>query len=86
MHLTQLKHAPETSDLRGGATTADHIDILGSSGLNEVVLKVAAGRGDEIGISFLLLLLSLGDTDPLASAEDHYVSNIRDYVKKMQWD
>lgn len=25
---------------------ADHVDILGSSPLNEAILKIAAGRGD----------------------------------------
>jgi len=62
----ELAHQPEDYDLRGGATTGDHIDILGSRGLNEIVLKVAAGRGDEI--------------------EDAFVSNIREYTKRIQWD
>ncbi|KAF9509769.1 hypothetical protein BS47DRAFT_1320107 [Hydnum rufescens UP504] len=62
----ELPHRPEGLDPRGGATTGDHIDILGSTGLNEIVLKVAAGRGHEI--------------------EDTFVSDIRHYAKKMQWD
>jgi hypothetical protein len=33
---------------RGGANTSDHVDILGSMGLNEIILKVATGAGDEI--------------------------------------
>jgi phospholipid:diacylglycerol acyltransferase len=37
---------PESFDLRGGALTADHVDILGSSPLNAALLKIAAGRGD----------------------------------------
>ena len=33
---------------RGGANTSDHVDILGSTGLSEIILKVAAGVGNEI--------------------------------------
>lgn len=51
---------------RGGANTSDHVDILGSTGLNEIILKVATGVGHEI--------------------EDTFVSNIREYAKKVQWD
>lgn len=51
---------------RGGANTSDHVDILGSMGLNEIILKVATGVGDEI--------------------QDSFVSNIREYAKRMQWD
>ena len=48
-----MAHKPEEFDLRGGATTADHIDILGSSALNEIVLKVAAGYSDDIEDHFV---------------------------------
>ncbi len=51
---------------RGGANTSDHIDILGSTALNEVILKVATGIGHEV--------------------EERITSNIREYVKRMQWD
>jgi phospholipid:diacylglycerol acyltransferase len=33
---------------RGGANTSDHVDILGSTRLNEIVLQVALGVGAEI--------------------------------------
>ncbi|EIW70499.1 hypothetical protein TREMEDRAFT_68093 [Tremella mesenterica DSM 1558] len=42
----EYRHSPQTLDLRGGALTADHVDILGSSPLNRAVLQIAAGRGD----------------------------------------
>nr|XP_019011204.1 phospholipid:diacylglycerol acyltransferase [Kwoniella pini CBS 10737]OCF49985.1 phospholipid:diacylglycerol acyltransferase [Kwoniella pini CBS 10737] len=41
-------HSPESLDLRGGAQTADHVDILGATPLNTAILKIAAGRGDLI--------------------------------------
>ncbi|KAA1470647.1 phospholipid/diacylglycerol acyltransferase [Dentipellis sp. KUC8613] len=62
----ELPHRPVPSIPRGGANTSDHVDILGSTGLNEIILKVATGVGHEV--------------------QDNYVSRIREYVKKMQWD
>ena len=43
--IVEIKHEPDRFDIRGGAKTADHVDILGSAELNELVLKVAAGKG-----------------------------------------
>lgn len=44
----ELLHLPQTFDIRGGPTTADHVDILGRPELNELILRVVAGKGDEI--------------------------------------
>lgn len=46
--IVEMKHDPDRFDIRGGAKTAEHVDILGSAELNEMVLKVAAGRHDLI--------------------------------------
>ncbi|KAH3686728.1 hypothetical protein WICPIJ_002291 [Wickerhamomyces pijperi] len=46
--IVELKHEPDRFDIRGGAQTAEHVDILGSAKLNELILKVASGRGDLI--------------------------------------
>ncbi|KAJ6593573.1 phospholipid:diacylglycerol acyltransferase [Mycena capillaripes] len=62
----ELPHRPVPSMPRGGANTSDHVDILGSTGLNEIILKVATGVGDEI--------------------TDNFVSDIREYARKMHWD
>ncbi|KAJ7874819.1 phospholipid:diacylglycerol acyltransferase [Mycena olivaceomarginata] len=62
----ELPHRPVPSIPRGGANTSEHVDILGSTGLNEIILKVATGVGDEI--------------------KDSFVSDIREYASKMQWD
>ncbi|KAG6857717.1 hypothetical protein H0H87_004133 [Tephrocybe sp. NHM501043] len=62
----ELPHRPISSIPRGGANTSDHVDILGSTGLNEIILKVATGIGHEI--------------------TDNYVSNIRDYAHRIEWD
>ncbi|TFK23670.1 phospholipid:diacylglycerol acyltransferase [Coprinopsis marcescibilis] len=44
----EFLHRPIASIPRGGANTSDHVDILGASGLNELLLKVATGAGDEV--------------------------------------
>jgi len=62
----ELPHRPLSSILRGGANTSDHVDVLGSTRLNEIILKVATGVGHEIN--------------------DHFVSDIREYSRKIQWD
>ncbi|EJT96683.1 phospholipid/diacylglycerol acyltransferase [Dacryopinax primogenitus] len=51
--VQEMLHEPETLDLRGGPKTADHIDILGSTALNEAILKVASGRGQELEDRFV---------------------------------
>ncbi|KAG2015791.1 phospholipid:diacylglycerol acyltransferase [Coprinopsis cinerea AmutBmut pab1-1] len=62
----EFEHRPVASIPRGGASTGDHVDILGSTGLNELILKVATGAGEEV--------------------EEHFVSNIREYARRIQWD
>ncbi|EPQ28859.1 uncharacterized protein PFL1_03662 [Pseudozyma flocculosa PF-1] len=49
----ELKHEPEAMDLRGGQSTGDHVDILGARGVNEAVLRIAAGRGSEVGDQYV---------------------------------
>ncbi|WFD32802.1 phospholipid:diacylglycerol acyltransferase [Malassezia sp. CBS 17886] len=61
----ELQHKPDAFDIRGGAETGDHVDILGSYGANDAVVRIATGHGDEV--------------------QDHFVSQIRDYAKKIDW-
>ncbi|THH18526.1 hypothetical protein EW146_g2475 [Bondarzewia mesenterica] len=49
----ELPHHPIATIPRGGANTSDHIDILGSTMLNEIILKVATGVGEEVQDSFV---------------------------------
>ncbi|KAI5961177.1 LRO1 [Candida pseudojiufengensis] len=46
--IVEIKHEPDRFDLRGGAKTAEHVDILGSAELNELILTVVSGHGDKI--------------------------------------
>ncbi|PKI82533.1 hypothetical protein MVES_003485 [Malassezia vespertilionis] len=41
----EVKHEPDVLDIRGGPSTADHVDILGNAAVNEMILNVATGRG-----------------------------------------
>ncbi|KAI0053270.1 phospholipid/diacylglycerol acyltransferase, partial [Auriscalpium vulgare] len=44
----ELPHQPVSTIPRGGANTSDHVDILGSTMLNEIIVKVATGAGAEV--------------------------------------
>ncbi|GAA5859636.1 hypothetical protein JCM8547_006173 [Rhodosporidiobolus lusitaniae] len=44
----EILHSPLSFDPRGGPTTADHVDILGSSELNDAILEIVAGQGDNV--------------------------------------
>ncbi|TIB00860.1 hypothetical protein E3P96_02543 [Wallemia ichthyophaga] len=44
----EVEHQPDSLDLRGGDNTGDHVDILGSTPLNQIILKIAAGHGDDV--------------------------------------
>jgi phospholipid:diacylglycerol acyltransferase len=44
----EMKHEPDRFSPRGGPNTADHVDILGRSSLNDLILQVAGGRGELI--------------------------------------
>ncbi|OAX43686.1 Lecithin:cholesterol acyltransferase [Rhizopogon vinicolor AM-OR11-026] len=49
----EFPHQPVPNIPRGGANTSDHVDILGSRGLNELILKIATGVGHEIENQFV---------------------------------
>ncbi|KAG7134543.1 Phospholipid:diacylglycerol acyltransferase like protein [Verticillium longisporum] len=46
--VVEMPHEPDRFSPRGGPKTADHVDILGRQNLNELILRVAAGRGHTI--------------------------------------
>lgn len=46
--IVEIKHEPDRFDIRGGARTAEHVDILGSAELNELILKVVTGHDELI--------------------------------------
>lgn len=46
--IVEIEDQPDRFDIRGGAKTADHVDILGSAELNEYILRIAGGHGDTV--------------------------------------
>lgn len=46
--VVEMLHEPDRFNPRGGPNTADHVDILGRATLNDLILRVAAGRGNTI--------------------------------------
>lgn len=50
--IVEIKHEPDRFDIRGGARTAEHVDILGLAELNELILKVVTGHEDSIEEAF----------------------------------
>lgn len=51
--IVEMLHQPERFDMRGGAKSAEHVDILGRAELNEYLLKIAAGKGAFIESRFI---------------------------------
>ncbi|KAF2720129.1 LACT-domain-containing protein [Polychaeton citri CBS 116435] len=49
----EMPHEPDAFSPRGGPNTGDHVDILGRSGLNDLILRVAGGRGDLVEESII---------------------------------
>lgn len=45
----EMPHEPDRFSPRGGPNTGDHVDILGRQSLNDMILRVAAGHGEELG-------------------------------------
>lgn len=41
----EMPHEPDRFDPRGGPNTGDHVDILGRRELNDLILRVAGGKG-----------------------------------------
>ncbi|KIX92265.1 uncharacterized protein Z520_12011 [Fonsecaea multimorphosa CBS 102226] len=44
----EMPHEPDRFSPRGGPNTGDHVDILGRSSLNDLILRVAGGKGEHI--------------------------------------
>ncbi|MCJ1356365.1 MAG: hypothetical protein MMC33_006360 [Icmadophila ericetorum] len=49
----EMPHEPDRFSPRGGPNTGDHVDILGRSSLNDLILRVAGGKGSLIEDNFV---------------------------------
>lgn len=43
----EMPHEPDRFSPRGGPNTGDHVDILGRSSLNDLILRIVAGKAEE---------------------------------------
>jgi phospholipid:diacylglycerol acyltransferase len=66
----ELPHEPDRFDIRGGPTTADHVDILGRPDLSELILKVVAGHGDDIVENYHSDILEIVERVPIYDDDD----------------
>ncbi|TQS35072.1 hypothetical protein Golomagni_04518 [Golovinomyces magnicellulatus] len=46
--VIEMPHEPHRFNPRGGPKTGDHVDILGRQSLNDMILRIASGKGAEI--------------------------------------
>lgn len=49
----EMPHEPDRFSPRGGPNTGDHVDILGRSSLNDLILRVAGGKGEFLEDNFV---------------------------------
>ncbi|KAL3475011.1 Lecithin:cholesterol acyltransferase-domain-containing protein [Aspergillus californicus] len=57
----EMPHEPDRFSPRGGPNTGDHVDILGRASLNDLILRVAGGHGDEIENTFVSRIKEYAD-------------------------
>ncbi len=57
----EMQHEPDRFSPRGGPNTGDHVDILGRSSLNDLVLRVAGGRGSDIEENYESRIWEIGE-------------------------
>ncbi|KAH8592368.1 Lecithin:cholesterol acyltransferase-domain-containing protein [Bisporella sp. PMI_857] len=67
----EMPHEPDRFSPRGGPNTGDHVDILGRQSLNDMILRVAAGHGDEIGESVVSNIYKYADRVKISEEEEH---------------
>ncbi|RAK99826.1 phospholipid:diacylglycerol acyltransferase [Aspergillus ibericus CBS 121593] len=57
----EMPHEPDRFSPRGGPNTGDHVDILGRASLNDLILRVAGGEGDQIEETFVSRIKEYAD-------------------------
>jgi phospholipid:diacylglycerol acyltransferase len=82
----EMEHEPERFNPRGGPNTADHVDILGRQSLNELVLRVAAGKGNTIQDNYVSNIREYAEKINIyeeESVKDTILNNIREFAEKV---
>ncbi|CAJ2508740.1 Uu.00g137660.m01.CDS01 [Anthostomella pinea] len=67
--VVEMPHEPERFNPRGGPKSGDHVDILGRQNLNELLLRIAAGKGFMIEDSIVSNIREYADKVQIAEEE-----------------
>jgi len=67
----EMPHEPDRFSPRGGPNTGDHVDILGRQSLNDLVLRVAAGKGADIGENIVSDIAKYAERVKIYEEEEH---------------
>jgi phospholipid:diacylglycerol acyltransferase len=67
----EMPHEPDRFNPRGGPNTGDHVDILGRSSLNDLILRVAGGKGHLITDTIYSDILSYAEKVKIYDDEVH---------------
>ncbi|KAK4982751.1 phospholipid:diacylglycerol acyltransferase [Elasticomyces elasticus] len=66
----EMPHEPDRFSPRGGPNTADHVDILGRSSLNDLILRIAGGKAELIEDTIKSNILEYADKVQIWDDED----------------
>ncbi|MCJ1450675.1 hypothetical protein MMC28_001008 [Mycoblastus sanguinarius] len=72
----EMPHEPDRFSPRGGPNTGDHVDILGRSSLNDLILRVAGGRGDQIEENFVSNIREYSDKVKIYEEEESKIKSL----------
>ncbi|KAI5283062.1 hypothetical protein KEM54_002452, partial [Ascosphaera aggregata] len=78
----EMPHEPDRFSPRGGPNTGDHVDILGRSSLNDLILRIAAGQGHLIEENYVSRIKEIADRVKIYDGEEEgdILSQIKEYV------
>ncbi|KAF2487427.1 Lecithin:cholesterol acyltransferase-domain-containing protein [Neohortaea acidophila] len=67
----EMPHEPDRFSPRGGPNTGDHVDILGRASLNDLILRVAGGKGHLIQDTVFSNILEYAAKVKIYDDDDH---------------
>jgi phospholipid:diacylglycerol acyltransferase len=82
--IREMPHEPDRFNPRGGPNTGDHVDILGRQSLNDLILRVAAGKGELIEESIVSNIREYSDKVKIYEEDDilQHAHNEHDTAEK----
>ncbi|RMZ89353.1 hypothetical protein DV736_g3419, partial [Chaetothyriales sp. CBS 134916] len=65
----EMPHEPDRFSPRGGPNSGDHVNILGRSNLNDLILRIAGGKGDDIEENYESRIWEIGERVQIRNEE-----------------